>query len=475
MSFVSIVKSAVGTLLPKDTDDYVPIRPVPQKKTRFGFGRVITNGVDSAFGVVLAPVGAGMTVAQAAGNLTVASGVNANQDTLVRSNFVVTDPYTLRWSTVLSQRIANQRFVVELVDIIGDALPATILTATTIRVTLPAGKIAELGWDTRNYGQTVSLGNYSGTGTFVPLNAEAATITTISGNDVTFTVAAGGLAAGSGTISVFGWNYHRFTYDGTTATAMRYQSQRNGWPGTAHTPTINTTASPGHVALLNVEDNIASYADMLRAASTSILATVRGSSVQDMPPNDVQLYLQLRVLNGTAAPASTTTWTVAFVDIDNYAPQQVSLTSVRPQSYQGAIPAILMGGSTTAAIQATASSGTTAYFVQSTAQPNGVTGTNNTTGVVVKTTAGQVYEISVTNNQASTIWVKLYNKATAPTVGTDLPLIMIPVAAGATVNMDFGQWGKRFNLGIGIGITANGTVSDTTAPAAGAMVSMTYS
>lgn len=458
--FVSIVKSAVGALLPKDDDDYVPIRPVPQKKERFGFGRVIAAGVDPAFGIVLAPVGTNMAVAQSGGNLVLTTGTTINQDTLVRSNWAVLDPYTLRWSTVLSQRIANQQLIVELVDVLGDALPATILNSTQIRVTFPAGKLAQLGWDTRNYGQTVSLGNYSGTGTFVPANAQNAVITTISGNDVTFTTS--GLAAGSGTVSVFGWNYQRFTYDGAlAATQVQYRGQRNGWPGTAQNMTINTTASPGHIGILQVEDNIASLADMLRASSTGVMESRRGSSVQDMPGNDTELYLQLRMVNGATAPASTTTWTVAFVDIDNYVPLQTSITSVRPQSAHGAgIPVTVQGGGVTNSAAAPS-----LYNLVTAATTNAVS--------INTSTSRRLLNVSISNPTATPAFVKFYAKTSAPTVGTDVPVMTIPIAAGEHKTVDFGPAGRPF-AGLAIAVTGAVAATDTTNAPAGVQISASY-
>ena len=466
MSFVSLIKSAIGTVLPKDSDDYVPVRAVPQQKERFGFGRVVANGVDPVFGSVLAPIGTNMTVSQAAGNLVMTTGTTINQDTIVRSNFNVTDPYTLRWSTVLSQRIAGQQLIAELVDVIGDGLSATILTSTTIRVTLPAQTMAALGWTTNagvpnNVGQTVSLGNYTGTGTFAPINAQAAVITTISGNDVTFTVAAGGLAAGSGTLSMFGWNYHRFTYANTTATQFIYQSQRNGWPGTATTFTVNTTANPGHVGILNVEDNIAQISDMLRASSATVMESRRGSSAQDMPGNDTVLYFQLRMVNNTSAPASSTTWTVSYVDTDSYVPQQVSITSVRPQSAHAAgMPVLVQGGG----LNATPTAPTVYSLI-----------TANTTNAVSinASTSRRLLNISIINATTSAAVVKLYAKTSAPTVGTDVPVISIPVAIGEHRTIDFGPAGRPF-AGIALAVTAAIAATDTAAAPAGVQISASY-
>ena len=66
------------------------------------------------------------------------------------------------------------------------------------------------------------------------------------------------------------------------------------------------------------------------------------------------------------------------------------------------------------------------------------------------------------------------HKATLPTVGTDVPVLTIPVAAGVTTALAFGAIGKRLSAGIGIAVTANGAATDTTAVGAGAQISATF-
>lgn len=442
----------VGGRLPNPTDDAVAIATIPQRKLRFGFGRVYASGVDPAFGAVVPPLGTGMTIAQQGGALVLTSGVTPNQDAIVRSNTPVQDNFTLRWSTVLSQRIAGQSFVVELVDVLGDGLAATILSATSIRVTMPGHP-----WDDRNVGQSVTLGDYTGSGALP--GGSNAVIAAISGDQVTFTIA--GATAGSGTVSVFGWNYHRFTYDGTTATTMKYRSQRGGWPGVEASVTINTTAGVGHIGILNVEDNVAAILDQLRASTTGIQATSRGSGIQDMPDDDVPLYLQLRMTN-TATPASSTTWTVAFVDTEVYVPQQVSATSVRAQSMAQALPVQVQNPTVTA-------SPTTpgVYKVVSAASTNFAV-------ITASTSSGRrIFNAWLFNPTAATVYVKFYSKTTAP-VSTDVPVVTVPVPAGALVTLDGGQLGNGGFSGIGIGITAGAAANDNTAVAAGVQVSVAY-
>ncbi len=89
----------------------------------------------------------------------------------------------------------------------------------------------------------------------------------------------------------------------------------------------------------------------------------------------------------------------------------------------------------------------------------------NATGVTIKTSAGQIYGGYLFNVATTVRFVKLYNKATAPTVGTDTPVmtLCVPAGGGATFNWDKGI---AFSSGIGVGVTNLVGDSDTTAPTA---------
>ena len=84
-----------------------------------------------------------------------------------------------------------------------------------------------------------------------------------------------------------------------------------------------------------------------------------------------------------------------------------------------------------------------------------------TNATSVKGSAGTIYNVLVSNTGASTRYVKLYNKATAPTVGTDVPLITIAVPTNGTVQANMGDLGQRFATGIGLAITSGAADSDT--------------
>jgi hypothetical protein len=87
----------------------------------------------------------------------------------------------------------------------------------------------------------------------------------------------------------------------------------------------------------------------------------------------------------------------------------------------------------------------------------------------VKASAGQLYGYYIYNASTSAKFVKLYNKASAPTVGTDTPVITLPIPAGSAANMDFVE-GIAFATGIALAITGVVTDADATAVAANDVV-----
>lgn len=91
------------------------------------------------------------------------------------------------------------------------------------------------------------------------------------------------------------------------------------------------------------------------------------------------------------------------------------------------------------------------------------------TGVAVKAAPGVVYAYFLYNGSAAARFIKLYNKATAPTVGTDVPLVTIPLPAASAANVYLGP-GIAFSAGIGIAATQLVADADTTAPAANDVV-----
>ena len=109
-----------------------------------------------------------------------------------------------------------------------------------------------------------------------------------------------------------------------------------------------------------------------------------------------------------------------------------------------------------------------------------VTTTASTNASSQKSTAGNLFEISVSNPTATAAYVKLYNKASAPTAGTDVPVLTIvapatsATATPSSINLTFSQIGKRFTTGIAMAVTAGPLATDTAVAVAGVQIHGTY-
>ncbi len=87
------------------------------------------------------------------------------------------------------------------------------------------------------------------------------------------------------------------------------------------------------------------------------------------------------------------------------------------------------------------------------------------TGILVKAGQHSLYGGYIYNSAATVRFVKFYDKATAAVVGTNTPVLVLPVPAGSGAVFDFGS-GVAFQLGLSVGSTTGVANNDTGAPAA---------
>lgn len=85
-----------------------------------------------------------------------------------------------------------------------------------------------------------------------------------------------------------------------------------------------------------------------------------------------------------------------------------------------------------------------------------------TNATVVKASAGAIKGVQGYNARASAVYLKLYNKATSPTVGTDTPVKTLYLPATSAFVFDFPA-GYAFATGIALAMTTVGTDADATA------------
>jgi hypothetical protein len=205
--------------------------------------------------------------------------------------------------------------------------------------------------------------------------------------------------------------------------------------------------------------------------------------------NVVTTALELERIDGGIMPADfvstncggtvikRTDLRLSFVRLFDYERLRVETLSRPTSDTASSFPVVLQNTpnigtvttvTTVAAVTAVTNAGTpaapaTPYFLNSLASTNG--------GLIITGSSG-LQAFWASNTGAGAAYVKLYNKATAPTVGTDVPEMVIPVPAAVggvpgVAQVIPGFIGHRFALGLGIAITGGAGDTDTTAVAAG--------
>ena len=199
-------------------------------------------------------------------------------------------------------------------------------------------------------------------------------------------------------------------------------------------------------------------------AASSLAAGAGQAYAWELSVNAVR-WFRVRC-SATLTASSIATWTIirgtyATEPIPGMQSHAVTVSGTPSVSISGT-PSVAISG--TPSVTATPAAGS-AFSVISTASTN---------AAVQKASAGNLFEITASNPTATAAYLKLYNKATAPTVGTDVPVLTIPIPANSQIAIPFGALGKRFSAGIALAITAAIAATDTGASVAGVQISGTY-
>lgn len=191
---------------------------------------------------------------------------------------------------------------------------------------------------------------------------------------------------------------------------------------------------------------------------TAAAKAAGASRVSTQCPNDQKLYkLLLRFMN-IGAPVSNTSVVIQRILVSDHYAQRVQIATAEGDTIGNKALAVNIANtaSVTPIPQATQGASSTHHLISAA----------NTNPTSIKTTAANVNEAIFSNNGASVAYVKIYNKASAPTVGTDTPVATILVPSNGTVGMSFGNFGLRLTTGLAAAITGGMAVADTTAVAA---------
>lgn len=251
--------------------------------------------------------------------------------------------------------------------------------------------------------------------------------------------------------------------DSTTTTVARVET-RNGQTGRFQSGnvTVASQTADGIYEIVIESDESQFHNKPIDSISGKTVSLTRNS----VSPDPNLLYkLRYRFVNAAVAPASTTTLTCGFVTAVDYTETLVELTGAQGTSNaSSALSVLIAGGSvgltSTALAPSTTAGGTNIHKMLTAATTNGAN---------LKTTAARVYGYHYANTTAAWKYVRLYNKASAPTVGTDSPVMVIPLPPNSAVTAEM-AYPAAFATGLSIAVTGGSPDLDATVTAVGDVV-----
>lgn len=212
-----------------------------------------------------------------------------------------------------------------------------------------------------------------------------------------------------------------------------------------------------------------------KAVDALTVAAAGASRVSTQSQNPTKQYKLLMRFKNTGTPGSNT-----IITIQRILAQESDEMVVQVQRGNGAqsvsesIPVNIAASVSLLSTIAAGSNLMGDVALQARATTNGLTTTRissaaSTNATSLKASAGRLYNGCAVNTTASAKFLKFYNKASAPTVGTDTPVWTIVIPANGQVNLSdvFGDHGWFASTGIAYAITGAVGDADTTAVAAG--------
>ena len=255
-------------------------------------------------------------------------------------------------------------------------------------------------------------------------------------------------------------NIAAWKFDGTIATSSQYRVTNSG--ATPADSTYITTTTTGGGGLFEIEaftDEVWFHSNIVDSSTARTASFRKHLRIPD--PN--ALYkLRIRALNSATAPALSTTMTVSYVAIDDYAEMTAEITAGRGQGSVGQAIGVQILNQPTANINWPTPSSTSGGYATVGKMKSAAT----TNATIVRAAATVIGSLEAENRSASIRYLKIYNKATAPVVGTDTPLWTIMLPANSVRAVSIPAFGLRLSAGFALAITAGLNDNDVAAVAA---------
>lgn len=261
-----------------------------------------------------------------------------------------------------------------------------------------------------------------------------------------------------------GQNACAMVFDGTTATTHKYLVQNSGVaPLVSSGATFPTSASGSVYEIEPFADECWFHGGTLDATTGRANSYRRHQQIPD--PN--ALYkLRLRWLNGATPPASSTGAAIQFIACQDYAELTAEITAGRGNAVAGSA----IGVAVTNSVPVTGSVAIAPSTSQGYATSSKLISAASTNLTSVRNSATNLGLLMAHNTSGSLRYLKLYNKASAPVLGTDVPLMVIPLPPNGAAQIPIPAAGVRFSTGFALAITGGMADADATAIGANEVV-----
>lgn len=265
-------------------------------------------------------------------------------------------------------------------------------------------------------------------------------------------------------VNLAGDTYAAWLFDSTSATSNKITNANAGQNVTTN-PSVGITGlgtgSGGALYEIDLRADGVDWYD--RTIDGSTVANLRASRHRNIPKPDEEYYIRIRSVNGGVAPASNTNLVVERVLVQDNTKFVAEVSAGRGNHVSSrALPVTLPAGTTVSSgfisVNPSATSG-----ASSLAKVQAAASTNAT---LISSAARRVLGWDLANITAAWKYVRLYNKATAPTVGTDVPICVIAIPPNGRVSVQSPYPVLAPSLGLGYSITNGAADLDATAVAA---------
>lgn len=248
-------------------------------------------------------------------------------------------------------------------------------------------------------------------------------------------------------------------FSGTNALRTVYRVQNGGLPVLdSAESTISSTASGGIYEIELFADEAWFHGGTLDA---NVARSQSYRRHQQIPDPNALYKIKISWLNGSTAPASSTTAAFQFLACQDYAELTAEITAGRGASATGQALSVNVGAMPSSPIAVVLSQGATNSGAGTFHNAISAASTNATS---VKNGTAALGGGHLTNNTAAWKYFKLYNKSSAPTVGTDTPVATIGIPPNSSIAIGLPMAvGTKFSSGIAYAITGAIANADTTA------------